>query len=408
MPTGDKSDAQGRYDRDTLRKVTALAERLQSRHQETYSASDIEGIGQEVGLAPGFIQQALDQVAEVESALGRKPTVTSVVPSTDRARQREFKSLVGAWAGALAVGLLALAGSGNPAWAMFWTAGAVAPLSLLLGFLAGKRGAGFWAGFALVVALCPTAIILWGWPWGPGANGPGVFPYLTFAPWIGGFLARQGAKVREHYFPISEETASVPVSRPALLNLLFSLQTQLEGQKQHRAFLSVDVVGSSEMKRGAPELAVEYSFSQFRDWTEELIRGCGGEIHSAAGDGLMAVFSTDAGPVRAARLLQEGLGRFNAERNRLPSPFRLRCGATAGEVAIADGVPLGHVHSAVIDRAANLQKQAEPGDIVVSGELAAAGIRELGTLSALPEPVAGETVFSWRAASPRALPPETQ
>ena len=80
------------------------------------------------------------------------------------------------------------------------------------------------------------------------------------------------------------------------------------------------------------------------------------------------------------------------------------CGVSAGEVAVEDDVPLGHVHSPVIDRAAVLQKQAVPGDIVVAAEVAAAALAELGGLSALPEPVGGARAFSWRASS-GALPP---
>jgi class 3 adenylate cyclase len=174
----------------------------------------------------------------------------------------------------------------------------------------------------------------------------------------------------------------------------------LESQKQHRAFLSVDVVGSSEMKRSAPELAVEHSFGQFRRWVEEMARAHGGEVQSAAGDGMMGLFPTDAGAVRAARQLQEGLPRFNAEQNHLSMPFRVRCGVSAGEVAIEEGVPLGHLQSPVIDRAAALQKRAEPGDILVSAEVTAAALAELGRLEALPEPVVGAPAFSWRTARP--------
>jgi hypothetical protein len=69
---------------------------------------------------------------------------------------------------------------------------------------------------------------------------------------------------------------------------------------------------------------------------------------------------------------------------------------SAGEVALEEGMPLGHLQSPVIDRAAVLQKHAEPGDILVGGEVTAAALVELGGLAPLPEPVAGETAFSWR------------
>ena len=139
---------------------------------------------------------------------------------------------------------------------------------------------------------------------------------------------------------------------------------------EHRAFLSLDVVGSSEMKRGAPELAVEYSFNQYRRWVEAVVISSGGEAYNTAGDGVMCAFREDAAALRAARHLQGQIGDFNRDHNRLAIPFRIRCGVSAGELAIDPGTPLGYLQSAVIDRAAHLQNQAEPGDIVVGSELA--------------------------------------
>ncbi|HTE20128.1 MAG TPA: adenylate/guanylate cyclase domain-containing protein, partial [Armatimonadota bacterium] len=205
-----------------------------------------------------------------------------------------------------------------------------------------------------------------------------------------------GANARERRTP---PAATLPdeTSRIALLESLFSLQHRLEAGKTRCAFLSVDVVGSFEMKQGASDLTAEYSFGQFRLWVEGVVRDCGGELQSAAGDGIMCLFRTDSGALRAARRLQEGLARFNAEQNRLQHPFRIRCGVNAGPVALEAGMPLGYLHSPVIDRAAALQKRAEPGDILVSEEVAPAALMELGSLARLPEAVAGGTVFSWRA-----------
>ena len=133
---------------------------------------------------------------------------------------------------------------------------------------------------------------------------------------------------------------------------------------------------------------------------ESAIAAAGGEVCSTAGDGLMCMFSEEAAAARAARELQAGLPRFNAERNRLPLPFRLRCGISAGEVALEPGIPLGHLHSPVIDRAAFLQKRAEPGGVLVGAEAATAAAAELEGLAPLPEPVASQTVFAWPARPP--------
>jgi hypothetical protein len=75
-----------RYDEGTLRKVTALAARLQSEKQETLTAREIEAIGAEAGLEPAFIQQALAQV------IGGQPA-----PSLEKAKKGRFWRLVAAF-----------------------------------------------------------------------------------------------------------------------------------------------------------------------------------------------------------------------------------------------------------------------------------------------------------------------
>jgi class 3 adenylate cyclase len=127
-------------------------------------------------------------------------------------------------------------------------------------------------------------------------------------------------------------------------------------------------------------------------------------VQSAAGDGFMAVFPSDAAAVRAARHLQEDLPRFNAQQNHLPAPFRIRCGVSAGDVAIEPGTPLGHLHSAVVDRAAALQKQAEPGDILVDGDISSAALQELGLSPTPAQPADATRAYSWRRGATGNLP----
>jgi class 3 adenylate cyclase len=63
------------------------------------------------------------------------------------------------------------------------------------------------------------------------------------------------------------------------------------------------------------------------------------------------------------------MAAFNTKHNHLPTPFRIRCGVSSGTVAIVDGTPIGHLQSAVIDRAANLQKSAQPGGIEIDSAI---------------------------------------
>ena len=105
-----------------------------------------------------------------------------------------------------------------------------------------------------------------------------VAAYVTVGASLAGWLGTQGARIRAHYFPFSPMKQEM--SRSELLELLVALQHRLEGQKEHRAFLSVDVVASSDVKRTAPELAVEYSFGQLQRWIEEVARECDGEMRA--------------------------------------------------------------------------------------------------------------------------------
>jgi class 3 adenylate cyclase len=185
------------------------------------------------------------------------------------------------------------------------------------------------------------------------------------------------------------------LSRDELLHLLFEIYRRLEAQKKSAAFLSVDVVESSAMKRAGTSLTAEYTFGQFQRWIDQVVQQCAGETYTPAGDGVMCRFGSDAEALRAARRLQQELARFNEEHNRLPQPFRIRCGVSAGEIAFEAGSPISGLRSAIIDRAAALQKRAAPGGILVSGEVAAAALMELGPLTPLAEPIAGEPAFEW-------------
>jgi class 3 adenylate cyclase len=342
----DPLENERRFDAETLSKVTALAQELKSRQQETLTAGEIESIGAEVGLERPFIRQALSQVtSEVRKTVG--PTQTGPMPI------HALSGVVGAW----------------------WAAGWAIPLILKLGF-----------GFLGSIS---TALFFLGWLVYIGGG-------IILSSILSGRQQLEARAQTPHADP--QQAPGRSVSRAELLDALFAIQQALEQHKQHLAFLSVDVVGSTAMKAGAGELEVEHSFGQFRAWVEETVRAHGGKLHTAAGDGMMCIFPDDASAVRAAWDLQQGIEAFNIDRSRLPQPFRIRCGLSAGSVAMEPGVSIGHLNSPVVDRAALLQKAAEPGDIILGKELAATALVELGGVAPLPGEVGGERVFSWRRA----------
>src|SRR5262249_2321658 len=113
------------------------------------------------------------------------------------------------------------------------------PLAVLLGFLAGTKKGALAAAVELIFLLSVAL----------GSVTQSGFPqaYFVLGTPLAGGLAWLGESLRRRYRPPQADQRGV--SRQDLLNLLFTLQRQLEGQKKHCAFLSLDVVGSSEMKR---------------------------------------------------------------------------------------------------------------------------------------------------------------
>lgn len=149
------------------------------------------------------------------------------------------------------------------------------------------------------------------------------------------------------------------------LNVFFDLGDDLVGQEVRRAFLSVDVVGSVEMKKDEHQLAIEQSFNEFRSLVDAIMR----EHHALqsiwGGDGLMTSYDQSQRAVDAAIKLLQSLPDFNRAKNRLRKPFQARCGINSGELYDDPLEDLERKTSPVIDRAGHLQKQARPNCLLV-------------------------------------------
>jgi class 3 adenylate cyclase len=410
------SSGEPRYDTQTLRKVAVLAERLQSRHQDTMTAPEMEAIGAEIGLDPAFVRQALATVHE--ESLPQRPQA-AVAPVASVAVAEEDPP-VEAWARAAAFALplwwstlafLMIARNNGlnetVAYLLFFYVPAL--LAAAIGFITAHRKTCLQSSLTIVGTLA-LAILLAEPQQGHGGLAP-LLLYMGVGTPLAAGLSLLGRGMRLKLMPrrvqpelaqpeLAAPAAQPPVSRQALVDLLFALQHRLEGQKEHRAFLCVDVANAAEVKRSHPELAVEHAFGQFQRWVEEIVQASGGELRGASVDGLVCVFADDTAALRAARRLQEELGSFNTGRNRLPVPLGIRCGVSAGDVPADRPSAFASFHSPVVDRATALQRHAAPGDILVTGEVAAAALVELGSLARLPEAVQGEPAFSWRAGQP--------
>lgn len=91
--TVPQDEATPRYDAQTVRRVIALAEQMQTRHRETLSTEEVENLGREVGVEPEFVRRALAQIDSPQnitsiSDLGRQKPVVEVSLGSLTRRQR--------------------------------------------------------------------------------------------------------------------------------------------------------------------------------------------------------------------------------------------------------------------------------------------------------------------------------
>lgn len=382
----DTNPSANRYDEQTLRQTIRLADRLQAEQKERYSADDIEKIAAEIGVQPEFVRKALNEIEDRHNTSPpvAKQSAPPVAQQVGQALQQATKT------------------------AQVTTGNLIQQIAKRLdeaNLEELQRYVGLWWGTAWV--LLPIMDKLSG-------RFDDVFMPLSAMIYVGGGiylgsrfdkkrkqerLARREAKAATGAAPpVRYSVQQSGVSREELLAQMVELQRRLEGERTRKTFLSIDVASSSEMKRSADDLVVEYCFNQYRRFVEEIIVAEGGVMQSAAGDGAMAMFDDDRAAVRAALRLQNELPQFNAQHNRLSRLFHIRCGINSGEIAIPHGTPIGHLQSAVIDRAAALQKSASVDDIVVSGDLSSVALSELGRYGRhTGSPEGGAPAFSWKA-----------
>lgn len=376
-----------RYDAATLKKVAALAERLQHERRETLSAREIESIGTEAGLQPAFVRAALAQITAEQEVLAPE--------STDKG------AFVGIGLAAAFFSLFTYSVSnaqGAPSTLLMWC-WLVLPVLLpaLVGFATKRSKLGLVTGLAIIHTHVLAGCILS--MQHESANGSEFWQFAFFYALLGALLAGGtgwfAGWLRERPKGKRKEA---PPQRQELLGSLLALQQQLEGPKVHRTFLSIDVAGTAELKRGETELTVEYSFSEFRQWVEEIASAHGGQTLPSVTEGVLCVFPDGTSAARAARQVQDTLRRFNDSSNRLSRPFRVRCGISGGEIAAGSLQSDGRPRSWLVDHAISLQRTADPGDILISESAAGPALGVLGSLARAAQPVEGEPAFTWRGA----------
>src|SRR5262249_25842387 len=161
--------------------------KLQERHHETLTASQMEQVGTEVGLDAAFVRLALAHIGKSKS-----------IDLISRVSKVEFYSVVFAlafplvWASIAFLSteptVLSYRGFASPI-LTFFVQVTPAPLAALMGFIAGKKRVGLLSGISLALALTPlfTKAIAGFW------DGPTIIAL----PLLGGWLGYLGASIRE-------------------------------------------------------------------------------------------------------------------------------------------------------------------------------------------------------------------
>lgn len=235
-------------------------------------------------------------------------------------------------------------------------------LMFLAGYMSRKVPAGVavavlmelmgWLAAALPTAYAPLSRYL--------ESGPATIAGSFVIPVVAGAAGGMAGRAHEHFRTRALRDSN---DREVLTAEMIDLEWRLRPGARHVCAMVVDVAGSTKMKAGADPLVVEMCFREYQNWVGGVAVEHGGEVTSRAGDGAVLAFEREDDAIAAALAIQSGLAAFNAERNRLESPFRLRIGIHCGEVA---GGLAEVEYTGVIDGAAHVESVAPIGGVALT------------------------------------------
>lgn len=175
-----------------------------------------------------------------------------------------------------------------------------------------------------------------------------------------GFVAGVGAVLEERR---THQRLMKGDDPETLLAELIDLQQRLNPGQREVTVMVVDAARSSVMKSMADPYVAEWSFRAYQQLLERITDEHGGEVLSTAGDGAVMTFDDPRQALEAAFAVQERIGLFNKNVNKLSMPFRLRVGLHMGAVAgQIDKVQ----YTSVIDIAAHVEAASLVDGVAVS------------------------------------------
>jgi class 3 adenylate cyclase len=156
------------------------------------------------------------------------------------------------------------------------------------------------------------------------------------------------------------------VDRAELLRAFAEAKKRLDALGREVAFLSIDVVGSTAMKKSEESAAVQYDFSEYRKMVEDVFKDHGILKSTWTPDGVMGCFPGIDEAIQAGKDVILRLDSFNEHVKLMKEDFAVRCGVNAGYVHFDEATPLEAMSDRVIDIAGHMQKYAEPNTVAVA------------------------------------------
>lgn len=184
------------------------------------------------------------------------------------------------------------------------------------------------------------------------------------------------------------------MNREELLKVFAGVKKKLDAYGREVAFLSIDVVGSTEMKRNEDPAAAQYDFQEYRKLVEAVFKAHGVLKSAWTPDGVMACFSHVDDAVASGQDVIRSLQHFNTNVKVMQTPFMVRCGVNAGFVHFDNSTPMEAMSDRVIDIAGHMQKYAEPNTVAVARNLVEP-LRNVGGFQATGKTVDGYQVAQW-------------
>ena len=187
-------------------------------------------------------------------------------------------------------------------------------------------------------------------------------------------------------------------SREDLIRLMVETKKKLDSMSREVAFLSMDVVGSTDMKLGEDKAFVEHDFKEYRKLVETAMEQSGALKSAWTPDGVMICFPTVDDAIRVGRQVLVDLERFNREVKSMRMKFRVRAGVNVGNVHFDKATPMEEMSDRVIDVAGHMQKYAAADTIFISSEALNKGSENEG-FRPTGTKVDGYDVLHWKAPS---------